>query len=240
MSNQDSRSSFTESLPIRVALVDDQLLVRAGFRMVINSQRDMVVECEAANGDQALEEISRCTVDVVLMDIQMPIMDGIEATRQICSAKNSPKILVLTTFDSDEYLLSALGAGASGFLLKDAQPEELLAGIRTVYSGEAVISAKSTRRLLSHIGPLLASSTEEKSRPELPIELTPRETQTLSAMARGLTNSEIAQEFYVSEATVKTHVSRVLLKTGSRDRVQAVLFAFQVGLVTPEDLLRGT
>ncbi|SDD88015.1 response regulator [Rhodococcus tukisamuensis] len=229
---------MTESGPIRVGLVDDQQLVRAGFRMVIDSQPDMSVVVEAADGEQGLRELTRVPVDVVLMDVQMPNMDGIEATRRLAALELSPKVVVLTTFDNDEYVLAAISAGASGFLLKDAQPEELLDAVRTVYRGDAVIAARSTRRLLQHVGPILAGATPV-ARPQLPEALTKREVEVLEAMAHGLSNGEIAAKFFVSEATVKTHVGRVLSKTGSRDRVQAVVFAYQAGLVRPEDLLRG-
>ncbi|SEL94824.1 response regulator [Rhodococcus maanshanensis] len=224
--------------PIRIAIVDDQQLVRAGFRMVIDSQPDMSVEVEASDGEQALRELARVPVDVVLMDVQMPNLDGIEATRRLTALEHSPKVVVLTTFDNDEYVVAAISAGASGFLLKDAQPEDLLAALRTVYRGDAVIAARSTRRLLQHVGPMLAG-TSTVERPQLPEDLTPREVEVLEAMAHGLSNTEIATKFFVSEATVKTHVGRVLAKTGSRDRVQAVVFAYQTGLVQPEDLLGG-
>ncbi|MFI6428843.1 response regulator [Rhodococcus oryzae] len=224
--------------PIRIAIVDDQQLVRAGFRMVIDSQPDMSVEVEASDGEQALRELARVPVDVVLMDVQMPNLDGIEATRRLTALGHSPKVVVLTTFDNDEYVVAAISAGASGFLLKDAQPEDLLAALRTVYRGDAVIAARSTRRLLQHVGPMLAGASTVE-RPQLPDDLTPREVEVLEAMAHGLSNTEIAGKFFVSEATVKTHVGRVLAKTGSRDRVQAVVFAYQTGLVQPEDLLGG-
>ncbi len=224
--------------PIRIAIVDDQQLVRAGFRMVIDSQPDMSVEVEASDGEQALRELARVPVDLVLMDVQMPKMDGIEATRRLTALEHSPKVVVLTTFDNDEYVVAAISAGASGFLLKDAQPEDLLAALRTVYRGDAVIAARSTRRLLQHVGPMLAGASTVE-RPQLPDDLTPREVEVLAAMAHGLSNTEIAEKLFVSEATVKTHVGRVLAKTGSRDRVQAVVFAYQTGLVQPEDLLGG-
>ncbi|CRK51413.1 Uncharacterized transcriptional regulatory protein YxjL [Rhodococcus sp. RD6.2] len=224
--------------PIRIAIVDDQQLVRAGFRMVIDSQPDMSVEVEASDGEQALRELARVPVDVVLMDVQMPNLDGIEATRRLTALEHSPKVVVLTTFDNDEYVVAAISAGASGFLLKDAQPEDLLAALRTVYRGDAVIAARSTRRLLQHVGPMLAGASTVE-RPQLPDDLTPREVEVLAAMAHGLSNTEIAEKLFVSEATVKTHVGRVLAKTGSRDRVQAVVFAYQTGLVQPEDLLGG-
>ncbi|BCN50127.1 DNA-binding response regulator [Prescottella equi] len=218
---------------IRVALVDDQQLVRAGFRMVIDSQPDLTVVLEASDGAAGVAELERTAADVVLMDVQMPRLDGIEATRRLTARDDSPKVVVLTTFENDEYVMSAISAGASGFLLKDVPPEELLAAIRTVHRGDAVIEARSTRKLLQHVGPMLSDSAA----PSLPEDMTPREIEVLEAMAHGLSNSEIAQKFVVSEATVKTHVGRVLSKTGSRDRVQAVVYAFQVGLVRPQDLL---
>ncbi|MDI9899662.1 response regulator transcription factor [Rhodococcus sp. IEGM 1409] len=220
--------------PIAVALIDDQQLVRAGFRMVIDSQPDLSVVVEASDGQQALTELAARHVDVVLMDVQMPKMDGIEATRRLLTDPNAPKVVVLTTFDNDEYVMSAIRAGASGFLLKDVPPEQLLDAIRTVHRGDAVIEARATRRLLQHVGPLLEGSAPES---QLPEELTPREVEVLEAMAYGLSNSEIAAKFHVSETTVKTHVGRVLSKTHSRDRVQAVVFAFQIGLVRRADLL---
>jgi DNA-binding NarL/FixJ family response regulator len=228
--------------PIRVVLVDDQQLVRAGFRMVIDSQTDLHVVGEAADGADAVRVVAATPCDVVLMDVRMPGLDGIEATRRITSASadGGPRVVVLTTFDLDEYVVSAIAAGASGFLLKDAPPEELLAAVRTVHSGDAVIAASSTRRLLQHVGPLLrAGAAAPSTAPQgLPTDLTPREREVLECMAHGLTNGEIAQRFVVSEATIKTHVGRVLAKTHSRDRVQAVVLAYAAGMVQPGDVLR--
>lgn len=231
---------------IRVALVDDQQLVRAGFRMVIDSQDDLQVLAQASDGVEAVRVLSEITVDVVLMDVRMPKMDGIEATRQITALPSSPRVIVLTTFDLDEYVVSAIGAGASGFLLKDAPPEEMLAAVRTVHAGDAVIGASSTRRLLRHIGPMLGAAgpvdtpTSAKPvigagrpSPSLLAELTPREHEVFVLMASGLSNTEIAEHFVVSEATVKTHVGRVLTKTGARDRVQVVVLGYQLGIVEP-------
>jgi DNA-binding NarL/FixJ family response regulator len=226
---------------IRVALVDDQALVRAGFGMVIGSQPDMDVVLEAGDGAAALAGLAGTAVDVVLMDVQMPGVDGIAATTQLLTlGADAPKVLVLTTFDTDEYLLAAISAGASGFLLKDAQPEELLAAIRTVHAGDAVIAPRSTRRLLAHVAgtaamPVPASPTA--ATPDLIDPLTPRETEVLHAIAVGKTNTEIAADFHLSLATVKTHVGRVLTKTGSRDRVQVVLFAFRTGMIGIDDIL---
>ncbi|MEW1956106.1 response regulator transcription factor [Kineococcus sp. NPDC059986] len=228
--------------PVRVVLVDDQRLVRAGFRMVIDSQPDLQVVAEASDGADAVRVVTSTPADVVLMDVRMPGLDGIEATRQITGrlGEDGPKVVVLTTFDLDEYVVSAIGAGASGFLLKDAPPEELLDAVRTVHSGDAVIAASSTRRLLQHVGPLLraGAATPSSTPPGLPTDLTPRELEVLECMAHGLTNSEIAARFVVSEATVKTHVGRVLAKTHSRDRVQAVVLAYAAGLVQPGEVLR--
>jgi DNA-binding NarL/FixJ family response regulator len=227
--------------PIRVVLVDDQQMVRAGFRMVIDSQPDLTVVGEAGDGAAAVDLLARTPADVVLMDIRMPGVDGIEATRQVTGRDDAPRIVVLTTFDLDEYVVAAIGAGASGFLLKDAPPEEMLAAVRTVHSGDSVIAASSTRRLLQHVAPMLrgaapatVAGTDERALGEL----TPREGEVLVQMAYGATNSEIAAHFFLSEATVKTHVGRVLAKTGSRDRVQAVVLAYRAGLVQPADLLR--
>jgi DNA-binding NarL/FixJ family response regulator len=230
---------------IRVGLVDDQQLVRAGFRMVIDSQPDLRVVAQASDGEEAVRVLSEVEVDVVLMDVRMPKLDGIEATRRITALPSSPRVVVLTTFDLDEYVLAAIGAGASGFLLKDAPPEEMLAAVRTVHAGDAVIGASSTRRLLRHIGPLLGNDgraapdpvpvTARPARglPTLAAELTPREHEVFVLMATGLSNAEIAAHLVVSEATVKTHVGRVLTKTGARDRVQVVVLGYQLGVVQP-------
>ncbi|PPK98575.1 DNA-binding NarL/FixJ family response regulator [Kineococcus xinjiangensis] len=227
--------------PVRVVLVDDQQLVRAGFRMVLDSQPDLTVVAEASDGAEAVELLRRTAADVVLMDVRMPRMDGIEATRRIVAAPgpagHAPRVVVLTTFDLDEYVVSAIAAGASGFLLKDAPPEEMLTAVRTVHAGDAVIAASSTRRLLQHVGPLLRAEGGGGSA-RVPPDLTPRELEVLVLMAHGLSNTEIAERFVVSEATVKTHVGRVLAKTGSRDRVQAVVLAYASGLVQPGEVLR--
>jgi DNA-binding NarL/FixJ family response regulator len=225
---------------IRVVLVDDQQMVRAGFRMVIDSQPDLTVVGEAGTGDDAVRLLARTPADVVLMDVRMPGTDGIEATRQVTAQPDPPRVVVLTTFDLDEYVVAAIGAGASGFLLKDAPPEEMLTAIRTVHAGDSVIAASSTRRLLQHVAPMLrgASSSPSAAEPRELAELTPREREVLVQMAYGATNAELAAHFVVSEATVKTHVGRVLAKTGSRDRVQAVVLAYRTGLVQPADLLR--
>ncbi|SDF68503.1 two component transcriptional regulator, LuxR family [Blastococcus aurantiacus] len=229
------------SEPIRVVLVDDQQMVRAGFRMVIDSQPDLTVVGEAGDGAAAVQLLRGTPADVVLMDIRMPGTDGLEATRQVTALPEAPRVVVLTTFDLDEYVVAAIGAGASGFLLKDAPPEEMLAAVRTVHAGDSVIAASSTRRLLQHVAPMLrgASSSAPGGGDDAALaELTPREREVLVQMALGASNTEIARSFVVSEATVKTHVGRVLAKTGSRDRVQAVVLAYRIGLVQPADLLR--
>jgi DNA-binding NarL/FixJ family response regulator len=225
--------------PIRVVLVDDQQMVRAGFRMVIDSQPDLTVVGEAGDGAAAVELLRGTPADVVLMDIRMPGTDGIEATRQVTTLPEPPRVVVLTTFDLDEYVVAAIGAGASGFLLKDAPPEEMLAAVRTVHAGDSVIAASSTRRLLQHVAPMLRGAAPSSGADDRALtDLTPREREVLVQMALGASNTEIAQLFVVSEATVKTHVGRVLGKTGSRDRVQAVVLAYRTGLVQPGDLLR--
>jgi DNA-binding NarL/FixJ family response regulator len=227
---------------IRVVLVDDQQMVRAGFRMVIDSQPDLTVVGEAGDGAAAVELVGRTPTDVVLMDIRMPGVDGIEATRRITELPDPARVVVLTTFDLDEYVVAAIGAGASGFLLKDAAPEDMLGAVRTVHAGDSVIAASSTRRLLQHVAPMLrgGAATVPAGTPDPGLAaLTAREREVLEQMAYGATNSEIAAHFFVSEATVKTHVGRVLAKTGSRDRVQAVVLAYRTGLVAPADLLRN-
>lgn len=225
----------TETATIRVALVDDQQLVRAGFAMVIGSQPDMDVVVEAGDGAQALRLLGSHPVDVVLMDVRMPTMDGLAATAELTGAPGpagvAPKVIILTTFDLDEYVLQAIKSGASGFLLKDAPPEEMLAAIRTVHRGDAVIAPSSTRRLIEHLADVLPD--EQKTPPAVLESLTDREREVLVLMARGRSNTEIAGELYVAEATVKTHVGRVLAKLGARDRVQAVVVAYETGLVTP-------
>jgi DNA-binding NarL/FixJ family response regulator len=214
---------------IRIVLVDDQELVRAGFRMVLDAQPDMKVVGEAGDGLAAVALIRATPADVVVMDVRMPKLDGIEATRQICKAGDRPRVLMLTTFDLDEYAFAALKAGASGFLLKDVPPEELLFGIRAVHSGDAVVAPSTTRRLIDRFAPMLPTEVDHES-PDL-AGLTSREREVLTLIAQGLSNTEIAGRLYVSEATVKTHVGRVLAKLGLRDRVQAVVFAYETGLV---------
>ncbi|MGD9705742.1 MAG: response regulator [Acidimicrobiia bacterium] len=217
---------------IRVALVDDQSMVRSGFRMILEAEADLTIVGEAANGREAVDVVGRTRPDVVLMDIRMPVMDGIEATRLITNGKgdSAPRVLVLTTFDVDDYVYSALHAGASGFLLKDARAEDLVEAIRVVARGDALLAPSVTRRLIEH----LAQSSGRDTMPAPGLaDLTDRELEVLTQMARGLSNSEIAQQLFLGEATIKTHVGRVLTKLGVRDRVQAVVVAYESGVVTP-------
>ena len=224
-------------MTIRVVLADDQALLRKGFRMILESEEGLEIVGEAADGTDAVRLASLYNPDVVLMDVRMPVMDGIEATRTITSSSDKTRVLILTTFDLDEYAFNALRAGASGFLLKDVPPTELVSAIRTVARGDAVVSPRVTRRLLeeyAHQLPDLSRGTTydgDESTP--PAGLTDRELEVLLAVADGLSNAEIAERLYVSETTVKSHVGRLLAKLGLRDRVQAVVFAFQSGLVKP-------
>jgi len=215
-------------MTIRVFLADDQALVRSGFRMLIDSEDDLVVVGEAPDGAEALRALRADPADVVLMDVRMPVMDGVEATRRITQANLPTRVLVLTTFDLDEYAFAALKAGASGFLLKDARPAELLNAIRNVAAGDAVVAPSTTRRLLDHVVPTLSPSPGEHD-PRLAL-LTERERQVLEQVASGATNAEIAKTLYMAEGTVKTHIGRLLTKLHARDRVGLVLFAFENGL----------
>lgn len=229
--------------PIRVALVDDQQLVRSGLGMLINSQPDLDVVLQAGNGIEALAGLSATAADVVLMDVRMPGMDGLETTRRLMErTKAAPsgswlaelKIVVLTTFDLDEYALAAIQAGASGFLLKDAPPEELLGAVRTVFAGDAVIAPSTTRRLLDHVAPMLSAPSPANDANAVAVaSLTAREHEVFVLIANGLSNPEIATQLFVSEATVKTHVGHILAKLNARDRVQVVVIAYETGIVTP-------
>ena len=232
-------------MTVRVVLADDQALLRKGFRMILEAEEGIDIVGEAADGADAVRLVELYGPDVVLMDVRMPVLDGIEATRAITgSAGDRTRVLILTTFDLDEYAFSALRAGASGFLLKDVPPPELVAAIRTVARGDAVVSPRITRRLLEEYAdtlPDLSGADRAGAGPdgagpgENPAlaSLTEREREVLLAVADGLSNAEIAERLYVSEATVKSHVGRLLAKLGLRDRVQAVVFAFQSGLVRP-------
>jgi DNA-binding NarL/FixJ family response regulator len=236
---------------VRVVLADDQALLRKGFRMILEAEDGLEIVGEAADGADAVRLATLYSPDVVLMDVRMPVMDGIEATRTITSSSETTRVLILTTFDLDEYAFNALRAGASGFLLKDVPPAELAAAIRTVARGDAVVSPRVTRRLLEQYADQLPDLSAESTggegengdgsggegadggRPSPPSGLTERELEVLLAVADGLSNAEIAERLYVSEATVKSHVGRLLSKLGLRDRVQAVVYAFQTGLVKP-------
>jgi DNA-binding NarL/FixJ family response regulator len=219
---------------ISVLVADDQPLLRRGFRMILEAQDGLTVAGEAGDGAEAVDLARRCQPDVVLMDIRMPGTDGIEATRLITASEPGVRVLVLTTFDVDEYAFGALRAGASGFLLKDARPGELVAAIRTVASGDAVVSPRVTRRLLEEYAPVLpVSDAQQASRYPRLSALTERERKVLAAVAQGLSNTEIAAALYVSETTVKSHVGRILAKLGLRDRVQIVVLAYESGLVRP-------
>ncbi len=216
---------------IRVALVDDQAMVRAGFRMILETEADITVVGEAADGREVLDLVERSTPDVVLMDVRMPQTDGIEATRLLTSSGSSARVLILTTFDLDDYVYSALRAGASGFMLKDAPAEQLVNAVRVIASGDALLAPSVTRLLIDEVSRRPAVDPQVVA-PGL-VDLTDRELEVLRLIARGMSNAEIADELYLGEATVKTHVGRVLTKLDLRDRVQAVVVAYESGLVTP-------
>jgi DNA-binding NarL/FixJ family response regulator len=219
-------------MPISVFLVDDQALVRGGFRMLIESEDDLVVVGEAADGEAALVALARQPADVVLMDIRMPVLDGVEATRRLVASGNPTRVLVLTTFDLDEYVYAALKAGASGFLLKDARPAELLNAIRNVAAGDAVVAPSATRRLLQQVLPTLPGSPAAPQPPDPRLAtLTAREREVLGEIAAGASNAEIGERLYLAEGTVKTHIGRLLAKLAIRDRVGLVLFAYETGVV---------
>ena len=210
---------------IRVLVADDQSMVRAGFRMLLSSQADIEVVAEASNGLEAVEKAARFEPSVVLMDIRMPELDGLEATRRILAADDTARILILTTFDHDEYVYEALRAGASGFVLKDDPPEQLLAAIRTVAAGEALLSPAVTKRVIAQFARLPRPAPARRLD-----ELTERELDVFRLIARGLSNAEIGKELYISDTTVKTHITHILQKLGLRDRVQAVVLAYETGL----------
>jgi DNA-binding NarL/FixJ family response regulator len=218
-------------MTIRVVVVDDQEIVRAGFAALVDTQEDMVAAGTAGDGEEAVRVCRELRPHVVLMDVRMPVMDGIEATRRLSEeGRRTPRVIVLTTFDLDEYVYEALGAGASGFLLKDVTAETLFDAVRVVAAGDALLAPSVTRRLVSEFARLRPTLPP---RPDALDELTPRETEVLRLVAEGLSNSEIAVRLVVSEETVKTHVSRVLAKLALRDRTQAVVVAYESGLVVP-------
>jgi len=217
-------------MTVRILLVDDQELIRVGFRLVLEAEPDFTVIGEAADGEEAVAAVARLHPDVVLMDVRMPRLDGVAATALIVGRHPDTRVIVLTTFDLDEYVLGALRAGASGFLLKDAQRQELTAAVRAVHRGEATLAPRVTRRLLD----TLVASPSPDPGPDPAATLTDRERDVFLALARGRTNAEIAAELFLGESTVKTHVGRVLAKLGARDRVHAVILAHRFGHVRPE------
>jgi DNA-binding NarL/FixJ family response regulator len=216
-------------MTIRVLVADDQSMVRAGFRMLLAGEEDIEVVAEASNGLEAVDKTARFDPTVILMDIRMPELDGLQATRRILAADNSTRILILTTFDLDEYVFEALKAGASGFVLKDDSPEQLLAAIRTVADGEALLSPTITKRVIEKF-----TSISRPAPPKELDELSEREREVFRLLARGLSNAEIGTELYISETTVKTHVTHILQKLNLRDRVQAVVLAYQTGVFEPD------
>jgi len=220
-------------MTIRVLLCDDQALVRSGFRMILEARPDLQVVGEAEDGAQAVRLARQTHPDVILMDVRMPHLDGVEATRQIVAAGSPARILVLTTYDLDDYVYAAIRAGASGFLLKDVQPDQLAEAIRVIAAGDALLAPSVTRRLLGQFARTLPGPRARASPASLPA-LTERETEVLRLLAAGLSNAELAGRLYISEATVKSHVSSLLRKLGLRDRVQAVILAYDTGLVTPQ------
>ena len=249
---------MSDNTPVRVLLVDDQPLLRMGFRLILEGEDDLCIVGEASNGAEAVRHVREFAPDVVLMDVRMPVLDGIEATRAIAASGSDAKIIILTTFDLDEYAFAALRAGASAFLLKDVAPAELVSAVRVVASGDAVVAPRVTQRLLEtyvrgaggmdpagtggaggrHAGDeggQQAGSPARPARDPLLEDLTPRENEMLGAMAEGLSNAEIAHRYFLSEATVKTHVRRILTKLHLRDRVQAVVYAYETGLVVPSN-----
>ncbi|MGD9792885.1 MAG: response regulator [Acidimicrobiia bacterium] len=226
---------MTATGPIRVALIDDQRLVRAGFRMICEAEPDLLVVGEAADGTGAVDLVVSCAPDVVLMDIRMPVRDGVEACGDVTALERPPKVLMLTTFDLDDYVLAALRNGASGFLLKDTPPEELVSAIRVVAAGEALLAPSVTRTLIEQFTRNTTERTVTATTPPPSSleSLTEREREVLAWMAKGCSNAEIAQKLFLGETTVKTHVGRVLMKLDLRDRVHAVVFAYEHGLVVP-------
>ncbi|HEY6278983.1 MAG TPA: response regulator transcription factor [Streptosporangiaceae bacterium] len=217
-------------MTIRVVVADDQGMVRSGFSVLLNAQPDIEVIGEAVNGKEAVSHAAALSPDVILMDVRMPVMDGLQATREITALPDPPKVLVLTTFDLDDYVYEALRSGASGFLLKDASAGELAAAVRLVAAGDALLAPGVTRRLIAEFARMGAPRGPSRKQLE---GLTERESEVLALVARGLSNGEIADHLIVAEQTVKSHVSRILMKLGLRDRTQAVVFAYETGLVQP-------
>jgi DNA-binding NarL/FixJ family response regulator len=222
---------------IRVLIADDQALVRGGFRMILDAQRDMEVVGEAGDGREAIEHARKLEPDVVLMDIRMPELDGLEATRRLLTGNGGPRVLILTTFDADEYVYQAMKAGASGFLLKDVRPEQLADAVRVVAAGDALLAPAITRRLVEQF---VRRPPPGSTKPPELAELTARELDVLVLVARGLSNAEIASALFLTESTVKTHVTHILTKLDLRDRVQAVVLAYESGLVQPGDQRTST
>ncbi|MGW2046570.1 response regulator [Streptomyces sp. NPDC001858] len=221
-------------MTIKVLIADDQMMVREGFSVLLNAMPDIEVVGEAVNGREAVDRVRELTPDVVLMDIRMPELNGIEATREIVAAQGTAKVLVLTTFDLDEYVYQALRAGASGFLLKDASARQLADGVRVVAAGEALLAPSVTKRLITEFAKLTDTPSLSRTAAQASYgDLTERETEVLVLIAHGLSNAEIAERLVVAESTIKTHVSRILVKLGLRDRTQAAVFAYEARLVTP-------
>jgi DNA-binding NarL/FixJ family response regulator len=218
-------------MTVRVLLVDDQSMVRAGLRMLLTKEPDIEVVAEAENGLEAVERAARLRPDVVLMDIRMPVLNGVEATRRILAADELARVLILTTFDLDEYVYEALRAGASGFVLKDDPPEQLIAAVRTVAAGEALLSPTVTRRVIAQF-----TRVQRQPPPKAVDTLTTRERDVFRLIARGLSNAEIGHELFISDTTVKTHITRLLQKLDLRDRAQAIVLAYQTGLFDPDEL----
>ncbi|WP_411374825.1 response regulator [Arthrobacter sp. MPF02] len=228
---------MTDTAPITLLLVDDQPLLRMGFRLILEGEDDLQIAGVASDGAEAVRLVEELNPDVVLMDVRMPVLDGIEATRAITASGSCSRVIILTTFDVDEYAFAGLQAGASAFLLKDAAPSDLINAVRVVASGDAVVAPRVTQRLLeTYVRGAAARPAPAAPAPDpLLAGLTPREREMLEAMAEGLSNAEIAHRYFLSEATVKTHVRRILTKLHLRDRVQAVVYAYETGLVVPSN-----
>jgi DNA-binding NarL/FixJ family response regulator len=234
--SEPDRSDASIERPTTVVVVDDQPLVRMGFRLIVDGEDDLEVVGEASNGDEALGLIARMRPDVVLMDIRMPVLDGLEATRRLMASEHRPAVLIVTTFDHDEYVFGALRAGAAGFLVKDASPDELLAAVRTVANGESLVAPRVTRRLIEAAISGASPTPPASSHQAVIDSLTERERDIVVGLAQGMSNQHLARHLHVSQATVKTHVSSVLAKLRLTSRVQAVIVAYETGLVRPGDI----